>query len=149
MHPKNILLLIIPIMIISSCSQDPAKIVNPDPKSGIGQQGPETPVVFNEEAYLNAFKDVADAVKAGTFASGEDHYNKFGKDEKRLDRPEYIAAFREGFNEEAYLKAFPDVADNVKSGPFLSGMQHYLQFGKTEKRLERPEYIKAKSELKK
>jgi hypothetical protein len=38
---------------------------------------------FNEADYLKYNPDVADAVAAGTYSSGRDHYNKYGKDEPR------------------------------------------------------------------
>lgn len=38
---------------------------------------------FNDEQYLLANPDVADAVKSGDFTSGWDHYQKFGQNENR------------------------------------------------------------------
>jgi SAM-dependent methyltransferase len=42
-----------------------------------------------------------------------------------------------GFDEEWYLKNYPDVARAVKAGTFLSGLQHFLAFGKAEGRRPR------------
>ena len=38
--------------------------------------------MFNEKAYLQAYPDVAAAVKAGSFTSGLQHYEQFGQFEK-------------------------------------------------------------------
>jgi hypothetical protein len=45
---------------------------------------------FNEQTYINAFKDVADAVRNGQFVSGYEHYVRFGRKENRLQNSEYI-----------------------------------------------------------
>ena len=38
---------------------------------------------YSEERYLALNTDVAEAVSAGAFASGRQHYELFGRDEKR------------------------------------------------------------------
>jgi uncharacterized Fe-S radical SAM superfamily protein PflX len=45
------------------------------------------PETFDEAAYLQANPDVARAVAAGSIASGEYHYDRFGRQEGRLLRP--------------------------------------------------------------
>jgi predicted SAM-dependent methyltransferase len=40
-------------------------------------------IFFNENSYLAANPDVADAVKIGSISSGREHYEKFGKNERR------------------------------------------------------------------
>lgn len=39
-----------------------------------------------------------------------------------------------GFNEEFYLAAYPDVRETIKNGVFTSGYQHYVLYGNTEGR---------------
>ncbi len=59
---------------------------------------------------------------------------------KRLTRskkPE-VALLLDGFDEQSYLLANPDVAEAVKDGSFESGAQHYLTHGAEEKRPLRP-----------
>ena len=41
---------------------------------------------FDEKGYLEDYPDVLQAVKAGHFASGEDHFNRYGKSEGRIVR---------------------------------------------------------------
>ncbi|KYC35385.1 hypothetical protein WA1_06050 [Scytonema hofmannii PCC 7110] len=40
--------------------------------------------MFNENAYLQVYPDVAAAVKAGSFSSGLQHYTQFGQQENRI-----------------------------------------------------------------
>src|ERR1017187_8422546 len=44
------------------------------------------------------------------------------------------------FDEAAYLRTYPDVADTVQRGALKSGLAHYVLFGKAERRLELPQY---------
>jgi GT2 family glycosyltransferase len=44
------------------------------------------------------------------------------------------------FDEEAYLRAYPDVAAAVGRGELQSGLQHYLMAGRAERRLDHPHY---------
>lgn len=46
------------------------------------------------------------------------------------------------FQEEAYLRAFPDVARAVARGDLQSAWQHYSTAGAAEQRLQRPEYLR-------
>src|SRR4051794_14662589 len=48
-----------------------------------------------------------------------------------------ISGDEHGFEEEWYLKNYPDVARAVTAGVFRSGLQHYLSFGKAEGRRPR------------
>jgi hypothetical protein len=50
---------------------------------------------------------------------------------------------REGFDEERYLKAFPDIAEAVSQGIWESGQAHYSAHGAGEGRLISPEYLGA------
>ncbi len=49
----------------------------------------EVDAEFDEAAYLITYPDVAEAVKQGLLASGREHFQRAGKQERRLDRPEY------------------------------------------------------------
>ena len=44
---------------------------------------------FDETTYLRAFPDIAEAVRRGTMASGRAHFERSGRAEGRLDKPEY------------------------------------------------------------
>src|SRR5579863_9246172 len=44
------------------------------------------------------------------------------------------------FDEVTYLRVYPDVAAAVRRGEFNTGLEHYLFAGKTERRLQLPEY---------
>lgn len=46
-----------------------------------------TPDTFDEQGYLDANPDVAEAVANGSFGSGRHHYAVFGRHEPRLQRP--------------------------------------------------------------
>jgi len=59
-----------------------------------------------------------------TFASGDASPNQVDPD----------------FDEAAYLRSFPDVAAAVQRGMLASGLSHYLFLGKSERRLELPQY---------
>jgi GT2 family glycosyltransferase len=51
----------------------------------------------------------------------------------------------EGFDEIAYLAAFPDIARSIKTGQFRSALHHYLVHGQRENRLTDIRYQKASS----
>ena len=51
-------------------------------------------VEFNETIYLGAFPDIAEAIASGEWASGRDHYLKYGIHEDRLDDLRYRNALR-------------------------------------------------------
>ncbi len=51
------------------------------------------------------------------------------------------------FNEEAYLTAFPKIAENVRGGLIASGLDHYIRKGAAESRLQNPRYRKALADL--
>lgn len=88
--------------------------------------------MFSENWYLNRYKDVADAVKKGTYKNAYDHYKQRGKIDKpnRLPLPPIPVGYCEG----DYLDLNTDVADAVKKGTFTSGVDHYMQFGFAENR---------------
>jgi hypothetical protein len=93
------------------------------PTGNIGDTGASQ---ISETLYLARNPDVAKAVARGEFASGMDHYQRFGATEGRL-KP---VALDEAF----YLSQNADVARAVAAGQFTSGLQHYLLRGEKEGR---------------
>lgn len=83
--------------------------------------------ILDENYYLNNNPDVKAAVQAGAFASGLEHFQKYGLAEGRTSISPY-------FDEGLYLRKNPDVAAAVNSGGFKTGLQHYIQYGEAEGR---------------
>jgi hypothetical protein len=79
---------------------------------------------FDENFYLTAYPDVANAIRRGQIDSACEHYQKFGRYEGRLS----------SFNEGSYLSKNPDVAEAVRRGKFRSGYDHWLKYGRYENR---------------
>lgn len=100
---------------------------------------------FNERVYLQAFSDVAKAVKDGKLLSGFHHYLVYGKKENRLTFESYKRYYEAfslyNYHEKSYLKAFPDVADAVNSRKFVDGLDHFLKHGRGEKRHQKEIYL--------
>jgi SAM-dependent methyltransferase len=113
-----------------------ARTAEAPPSSAQACDTAEQEAPFDEAWYLEAYPDVRDAVAAGVFESGRDHWTQFGEVEERLPsaRPP-TAAERAAFNEAWYLDTYPDVRAAVASGAFESGRDHWLQFGEVEGRL--------------
>ena len=86
---------------------------------------------FDEVWYLETYPDVRDAVAAGLYESGLDHWLRFGEAEGRRRRAPAGAPFDEAW----YLEAYPDVRDAVAAGLYKSGLDHWLRFGEAEGRL--------------
>jgi len=82
-----------------------------------------------EAAYLAANPDVAAAVAAGQFTSGQEHYDLYGKYEGRG-----ATGYASLTKEDTYLANNLDVAQAVQSGQFASGLEHYLMYGLNEGR---------------
>jgi hypothetical protein len=82
--------------------------------------------LFDEHYYLQQNPDVAAAVAAGTFATGYDHFIKYGQYENRSPSPYW--------NEAYYLQQNPDVAAAIKAGTISSGFMHYYLYGQNENR---------------
>lgn len=68
-------------------------------------------------------------------------------DKKTLFKLKAIPTTSEGYNEEAYLAAFPDVYALIKNGTYTSGYAHYLAVGKNEGRLTNSAYPIAVSDI--
>ncbi len=90
-------------------------------------------VGYDEAYYLAHNPDVKAAVIAGSFSSGEQHFDEYGRAEGRVPSEEAI-----GFNEKWYLTEYPDVAAAVHAGTFYSGLEHYLEYGQYENRYPGP-----------
>ena len=82
--------------------------------------------LFDEHYYLAMNPDVAVAVALGEFATGYDHYIKYGQFEGRSPSPYW--------DESYYLRDNPDVAAAVKAGKVSSGFMHYYLYGQYENR---------------
>jgi hypothetical protein len=78
----------------------------------------------DEQFYLTAYPDVADAVRRGKVKSACDHYQRFGRYEGRFP----------SFNEASYLAKNPDVADAIRRKKIRSAYEHWQRFGRYENR---------------
>ncbi|GBQ25369.1 hypothetical protein AA0472_1735 [Acetobacter estunensis NRIC 0472] len=79
---------------------------------------------FDEEWYLAAHPDVAAAVRAGTFASGFEHYRADGF---RSRSPHWL------FSESQYLARYPDLTRSALDRlGLVNGYDHYLSVGDRE-----------------
>lgn len=85
--------------------------------------------VFDAEAYLRRYPDVARAVEAGTTPGARQHFRDIGFGEGRdpceVDEP-------------WYSKAYPQAAWEVGNGEFASLAQHYAAVGATRRYRPRP-----------
>ncbi len=104
---------------------------------------------FNEKAYRMVHTDIDNLVKSNALASAYIHYNTWAKTNEptRVTSDRYVKiknAILEGYNENAYLLAYPDVKTQVTSGFFPKGIDHYINYGVSETRLERDIYQDAK-----
>jgi len=88
---------------------------------------------FDEDCYLEAYPEVAAAIKSGIIPSGYEHWLKYGRFEgKLLYENNILDEFI--FDEKWYLETYPDVMDAVKSGFLSSGKEHWEKQGKKEGR---------------
>ena len=81
---------------------------------------------YDENFYLTNNPDVAQAVSAGVWSNGLEHYLVLGQSERR--NPSEL------FNENLYLSQNPDVAQAVAAGAIQSGFEHFNRFGFSEGR---------------
>ncbi|MFB2919252.1 YncE family protein [Aerosakkonema funiforme] len=86
----------------------------------------DTSPFFSESFYLSQNQDVAVAVNAGSFSSGLQHFNSFGKIEGR--DPSLL------FSNRYYLQQNADVAVAVNTGVFRSAFEHFELSGQFEAR---------------
>jgi hypothetical protein len=82
---------------------------------------------FNEEGYLKANPDVAEALKSGAIESARLHYIGFGYFEGRTGATPDV-------DERWYLKAYPDVGSAVRAGQIGSAAEHFQVSGASEGR---------------
>ena len=82
--------------------------------------------IYDESYYLRTYPDIQEAVRAGHFMCGFEHFMRYGVGEGRDG-----CSF---FNENAYLERHADVAASVSLGQFRSGEAHYLAHGHKEGR---------------
>jgi GT2 family glycosyltransferase/glycosyltransferase involved in cell wall biosynthesis len=94
------------------------------------------PSEFDESEYLRSNPDVAAAVGRREWKSGAAHWMYLGKYEGRLFRAEPDESrLPSDFNESAYLRMYPEVAEAVAQGQFDSGAAHWLRHGQSEGRV--------------
>ena len=86
--------------------------------------------LVDEDWYLALYPEIAAAIEAGHFRSGEHHYVMYGILEGRLPR-------KPDFDEAWYLDAYPDIAAAVRDGRLASGYEHYIREGCLEGRKPR------------
>ena len=84
------------------------------------------PQDFDEAYYLEKYSDVAEALVAGSFKSGLEHFKKFGSKELRNPNPFIDVQF--------YLESNPDVFAAFQNGAISSPFEHYQSFGGAEGR---------------
>jgi hypothetical protein len=83
---------------------------------------------FDETWYLEKYPDVAEAVKAGSFESGRQHFINVGYFEGRRPRSFDV-------DEKWYVAQYPDVAEGIGRGNIKSARQHFNDHGYDEGRL--------------
>src|ERR1017187_9861385 len=76
---------------------------------------------FDEAWYLQAYPDVAEAVRDGVVPSGLTHYVKYGRDEGRLPS---------AFDPKWYAKVYPVAAQEVGSTDARALRHHYINIGR-------------------
>jgi Ca2+-binding RTX toxin-like protein len=91
-------------------------------------EGRNPNAAFDERSYRAAHADVDAAVRAGTIASGYDHFIAFGLAEGRDPGSGQFGT------ERSYLLAQPDVAAAVAAGSVPDGFHHWVFHGMAEAR---------------
>ena len=117
---------------------DLVRIVNAHKLSDLHSKRQINPL-FDEDWYLSQNRDVAEAVHAGTFASGFVHFIRFGIFEGRWPNPVMAAAcvapeavqpYRDEIDVEAYAAANPSVGEFLRHFPVIDALVHYNFFGR-------------------
>jgi hypothetical protein len=81
---------------------------------------------FDEWGYLLFNPDVAEMVRNGKIASGQEHYRNWGEEEIRTGRRYPMPDYREM----SYMLRNPDVFFAVRRGEIPSGRSHWESYGK-------------------
>lgn len=112
---------------------------------------------YVEEPFLMAFSGVNDLVKTNaSYVNGMEWYIKFGIGTTRLQNATYlskkaqcIAAWNAGYNEEAFLQAFPAIRDQVNNvnNDVISGLDWLIKFNPTFTRLQNQTYLNKKARI--
>lgn len=82
---------------------------------------------FEEEWYRRAYPDVEEAIRAGAYGSGWEHFVEHGYFEGRRPFPMQV-------DEDWYLRAYPDVGESVRAGLVGSALEHFERHGYEEGR---------------
>ncbi|WP_162561150.1 hypothetical protein [Methylobacterium terrae] len=83
---------------------------------------------FDENWYLDRYKDVGTAIKEGIFLNAKDHFVEHGYFEGRLP-------YRIPVDEKFYLLKYPDVMTAIRSGVCKNASEHFYIYGAQEGRL--------------
>jgi hypothetical protein len=85
-------------------------------------------VHVDEAWYRSAYKDIDEAIQAGTIVSAKEHFVSDGYFEGRL--PGRITV-----DEAFYISQYPDVAQGIDDGEINSAQEHFETHGFSEGRL--------------
>ncbi len=88
-------------------------------------------IYFDEQWYLSAYPDVAEAVRKQTVPSAKDHFLAFGYFENRLPYAMKV-------DEQWYRSTYRDVREAIAEQRFASCQAHFEQAGYAEGRLPHP-----------
>jgi len=86
---------------------------------------------INEDWYLRRYPDIGEAIAAGTFASGRQHFISHGYFEGRVPFPIQV-------DPDWYLAQYPEVAKAIASGIVESAQKHFEEHGYREGRAPFP-----------
>jgi hypothetical protein len=84
-------------------------------------------VDVDEDWYVQAYPDIAEAITAGAVKSAKIHFIENGYFEGRLP-------FELTVDEDWYLATYPDVVEGITRGDFRSAKDHFQNYGYKEGR---------------
>lgn len=87
-------------------------------------------VEFDEQWYRQRYRDVENAIQAGEFESGFDHYSRVGYFEGRMPRSIPV-------DEDWYTGNYADVKSAIRRGKVDNAQDHFETYGFSEGRLPR------------
>lgn len=82
---------------------------------------------FEEAWYRRTYPDVEEAIRAGAYRTGRQHFVEHGYFEGRRPFPMEV-------DEGWYLRAYPDVGESVQGGAVASALDHFERHGYEEGR---------------